>query len=274
MQLLLAGIFLAAAAPSAGADTLAAVDPFERIGKIFPDAATRDWERRSAGPYYVENNVWNKGATGPGYRQHVGIRPLAGAAVEAGWAWDWPTCSKIVAFPDILHGKNPWADSSTTPLLPMRLSSIASLHADLDLEQGGTGHRNTAFQIWLVDSAGDKPENITREVMVWIANDDLPFPPVVDRLRVGGREWALSKMENHGDPNIKPRLRWTYLSFSGKERISRGRIDLKEFFDTLVVRGMVSPRERLAVINLGNEIRDGKGFLHLRSYRIDLRGKP
>lgn len=69
-----------------------------------------------------------------------------------------------MAFPDILYGKNPWADSSTTPLLPVRLSSIQSL--SVDLEQDGPGHRNTAFQIWLTDSLGNKPANITREIMV------------------------------------------------------------------------------------------------------------
>ncbi len=41
-----------------------------------------------------------------------------------------------------------------------------------------------------------------------------------------------------------------------------------------MARGEISPRESLAVVNLGNEIRDGKGYLHLRSYRIDLRKKP
>jgi hypothetical protein len=36
-------------------------------------------------------------------------------------------------------------------------------------------------------------------------------------------------------------------------------------------RGKASSRDSLAVINLGNEILDGKGFLHLHSCRIDLR---
>jgi hypothetical protein len=114
-------------------------DSIRQLWKSFAPV-TADWAQQAASEYYVENNVWNKRDT-KDYRQSVGIRKLSEGAVAAGWEWDWPTSWNIVAFPDLVFGKNPWAQSSTTPKLPVRLSDIDSLYADFDILHEGRGHR-------------------------------------------------------------------------------------------------------------------------------------
>lgn len=232
-----------------------------------------DWAQQAAGEYVVENNVWNKGDAKE-YRQGVAIRALPDGAVAAGWSWEWPRSPNIVAFPDLIFGKNPWAGKSTSPKLPVRLSDIDSLYADFDILHEGRGHRNLSFQMWLTNDSASLPRHITHEIMIWIRNDDLPLAPVLDdHLDVGGARYALSRMENHGDPNLKPSLSWTYLSFARSEPLLEGRLDLKAFYDTLVGRGLVSRSAFLADINLGNEVRDGTGLVVVRSYRVAVRRK-
>lgn len=230
---------------------------------------TADWERQAAGEYFVENNVWNKRDI-KDYRQAVGIRKLSDGAVAAGWSWEWPTSWNIVAFPDLVFGKNPWAQTSTTPKLPVRLSDIDSLHADFDILHEGHGHRNLSFQMWLTNDPASLPHHITHEIMIWIRNDDIPFAPVVGPAEVSGANYTLSRMQNHGDPNLKPQINWTYLSFARTEPFLKGRLDIKAFYDTLSARGLVANDLYLANINLGNEVRDGAGLVVVKSYKISL----
>lgn len=231
---------------------------------------TADWERQTAGEYFVENNVWNK-RDAKDYRQAVGIRKLSDGAVAAGWSWEWPTSWNIVAFPDLVFGKNPWAETSTTPRLPVRLSEIDSLHADFDILHEGHGHRNLSFQMWLTNDPASLPQHITHEIMIWIRNDDLPFAPVVGPVDVAGAKYTLSRMQNHGDPNLKPQINWTYLSFARTEPFLKGRLDIKAFYDTLSARGLVANDLYLANISLGNEVRDGTGLVVVKSYKISLK---
>ncbi|HNY29495.1 MAG TPA: hypothetical protein PKO15_01285 [Fibrobacteria bacterium] len=246
-------------------------DSLQALWRTFTPASA-DWAQQTAGEYYVENNVWNKGDA-KDYRQSVGIRKLTDGAISAGWTWEWPTSWSIVAFPDVIFGKNPWAPASTCPKLPARLSDIDSLHVDLDLLHEGEGHRNTSFQMWLTNDSAALPQHITHEIMIWIRNDDLPLAPFHAQMEVSGSKYIVSRMQNHGDPNLKPRLSWTYLSFARTEPFAKGRLDIKAFYDTLANRGLVDRNLYLANISLGNEVRDGVGMVVLKSYRISLKNR-
>jgi hypothetical protein len=107
--------------------------------------------------------------------------------------------------------------------------------------------------------------------MIWIRNDDLPYAPVVGSAEMAGAKYILSRMENHGDPNLKPQINWTYLSFARTEPFLNGRLDIKPFYDTLAVRGLAAKDLYLANINLGNEVRDGVGLVVVKSYKISLK---
>ncbi len=228
---------------------------------------SKDWEHQSAGEYLVENNVWNKGQTKE-YIQKIGIKKARFGAVKAGWGWNWPESPDIRAFPDIMFGKNPWAESSTTSRLPVKISELNSLYADIKALHLGNGHRNMAFQMWLTADPVSRPEHIRHEVMIWLRNDGLPLAPIRKAIEIGGKEYALSVMKNFGDPQLNPPIKWDYCSFFKPTPVTEGRVDIKAFLNALIDEGLVSPQEYVAVINLGNEIRDGSGLTVLENYKI------
>ena len=143
-----------------------------------------DWYRSNAGPYTVENNVWNKGGSQE-YQQCVTIQAAA-PGVSAGWAWNWPGIRfNVVAYPNLMYGKNPWLPS-TTPNLPLRIGDLGCLEVDFEVEQVGSGKGNLAFDLWLTREAASQPTDISGEVMIWLSRQG--FKPAgirVDRGDLG-----------------------------------------------------------------------------------------
>ena len=243
-------------------------DYFEQLHRYYKTPATADWEQQYAGEYFVENNVWNKGKT-QGYRQEIGIQTNKDGSVSAAWAWEWPASSEIVAFPDILYGKNPWAPQSSTPKMPVALKNIDTLTAEFEFTHYGYGHRNSSFQIWLTtDIADDK--HLLNEIMIWIRNDNLPPAPFLKSDTIGGEPFSITVLKNHSDPNLVPPVHWTYYAFINPRLDWKGKIDLLAFFKMLIQDKLIDPNAYLAVINFGNEIREGKGITALNNYRIHL----
>jgi len=243
-------------------------DYFEQLHRYYKTPTTADWEQQYAGEYFVENNVWNKGKT-QGYRQEIGIQANKDGSVSAAWAWEWPASSEIVAFPDILYGKNPWAPQSSTPKMPVALKNIDTLTAEFEFTHYGYGHRNSSFQIWLTtDIADDK--HLLNEIMIWIRNDNLPPAPFLKSDTIGGEPFSITVLKNHSDPNLVPPVHWTYYAFINPRLDWKGKIDLLAFFKMLIQDKLIDPNAYLAVINFGNEIREGKGITALNNYRIHL----
>ncbi len=235
------------------------------------DCLTKDWERREAGGYIVENNVWNKGARSD-YAQCVFLEAGATGGIRAGWAWEWnnPT-NDVVAYPDIIFGKNPWFETSTTKTLPVRIREAGELEILLEAENVGEGKRNLAFQVWLTNESAATPKSVTREVMIWLENNGLrPAGAKIADLSLDGKALELWENPRHGDPNG---LEWNYFAFVYKTPLLQGRIPLTQILQYLIETGHVSPDEYLAGINLGNEIVNGSGQTILNRYAVRHRGK-
>ncbi|HEX2959164.1 MAG TPA: hypothetical protein VHO70_20185 [Chitinispirillaceae bacterium] len=269
MKLSLKGIVICASLFSISTAAYSYDNNSDYINQIETTFSTvfQDWEHQVEGEYLVENNVWNKGQT-KDYIQKIGIKKGRHGAVKAGWGWSWPGSPVITAFPDVMFGKNPWAESSTTPRLPVQISKISALYADLKAIHLGNGHRNTAFQIWLTADPVSRPEHIRHEIMIWLRNDGLPLAPNQKEMEIKGEKYTLSVMKDFGDPQLNPPIKWDYCSFLVPKPFMEGRVDIKAFLDFLIEDGLVSPHEYVAVINLGNEIRDGEGLTVLESYKI------
>lgn len=225
-----------------------------------------DWDRRQTGPYQVENNVWNKGDL-TGYRQCVFIKDI-GDGLEAGWAWNWPGMRfNVVAYPNLIYGKNPWLPSTSADL-PRRVGDIACLEAELEVAQQGSGKVNLAFDLWLTTSASARPDEITREVMIWLAHEGVQTAGSrVAMLTLDGYDIGLWKQENF---KVTDDYEWTFLAFVYQADFAHGVIDLKALLSYLVDHGHISAGEHLASIQLGNEIVSGYGQTLIRSYQVRL----
>ncbi len=224
-----------------------------------------DWYREPVGEYRIENNPWNKGQV-TDYRQCVFISQGDGG-VDAGWAWNWPGVRfNVVAYPNVMFGKNPWLIDSTSPELPAQIGDIDCLEADFDVVRHGSGKGNLAFDLWVTGSPAAEPSDITREIMIWLSHRGrLTAGSQVASLDLGGRELGLWKREDH---NPVEAYRWTYLAFVYRSDFDAGSIDLAGLLSYLVDNGHLSADEYLSSIQLGNEIVSGYGQTVIRDFRI------
>jgi hypothetical protein len=228
--------------------------------------ACADWDRNRAGPYVIENNVWNKGDL-RSYQQCVYMDDDEGE-INAGWAWNWPGIRfNVVAYPNIIYGKNPWLPS-TTPKLPIRIDEIPCLEAEFEVIQSGSGKGNLAFDLWITDSDSAQPSDITHEIMIWLSHSGIrPAGSKVDTLHVDGIDLGLWKKENH---NPSEDYEWTFLAYVYPSPHTEGSIDLKDLLDYLVDGGYLRSDAYLAAIQLGNEIVSGHGQTLISTYEIRL----
>ncbi len=223
-----------------------------------------DWYRGNAGSYTVENNVWNKGENQQ-YQQCV-ILQDADQGVSAGWVWNWPGIRfNVVAYPNLMYGKNPWLPS-TTPNLPLRIGDLGCLEVDFEVEQVGSGKGNLAFDLWITREAASQPTDISGEVMIWLSRQG--FKPAgirADQVDLGADQVDFYKKENH---QATEGYTWTFYAFVYPEDFTHGRLDLMEVLDYLVANGYVSTDDFLSGIQLGNEVVSGYGQTLVRQCEV------
>jgi uncharacterized protein (TIGR03000 family) len=131
------------------------------------------FEKLFRGEYALENNDW--GATQlPGYQyaQCVYASPDGDPAPRYAWAWDDPEQPPegVRGYPEIIFGKKPWADATTSPALPRVLAPPFSLRANYTAHVNASGRYNLAFDLWLTRNGGAGVADITHEIMFWVLN--------------------------------------------------------------------------------------------------------
>ncbi|HEQ71582.1 MAG TPA: hypothetical protein ENN69_03755 [Spirochaetia bacterium] len=183
-------------------------------------------------------------------RQCVFKREVNGETVF-GWNWEWPFYEgHVKAYPEVIFGRQPYLQFSTTPLLPKKVADIKELTADYDLSVKGTGKYNLAFDIWITKTAAPTPDTITREIMIWIGNlnwdtmdVDADGLDIHGRVSVGGQDYRFTT----GDANTGG---WTYLAFVKINKEQRGGLDLMPFIrfllkERLSYRGRICEQRRI-----------------------------
>ncbi len=223
-----------------------------------------DWYRRSVGQYKVENNVWNKGNVNS-YQQCVFISD-SNSGIDVGWAWNWPGIRfNVVAYPNIIYGKNPWL-LSTSPKLPLRIDEINCLEVDFDVIQRGSGKGNLSIDLWITNSVSSQPSDITHEIMIWLSHEGIwPAGSRVGTINVDGNDIGLWKKENHSPSE---NYEWTFLAYVYESDLTEGPIYIHDFLSHLVENGYIASDGYLASIQLGNEIVSGHGQSLIRNYEV------
>jgi hypothetical protein len=224
-----------------------------------------DWRILTRSEYMVENNVWNKGDIS-NYQQCTYVE-RNGQGINAYWAWNWLGLRfNVVAYPSIVYGKKPWFDSSTSDLLPKKISELACLTVDFAVDQQGRGNGNLAFDLWATRDQAASPESITREIMIWLSHAGiLTAGKRVDSLSLDGYEIELWRKEGHRPTEG---LDWTLLTFVYQSDRIEGPINVMDYLDFLVENGYISADEYLADVELGNEIVSGYGQTIVQGFEV------
>ena len=210
------------------------------------------------GEYDIENNAW--GTTNPLPPQCVFGPPDA----DIGWQWDWSgnDASKIMGYPEIIFGKKPFNQASTTTQLPRPINDLDQLHSDFSYQIDANGAWNVAFDLWLTNSASADEKSIAVEVMIWVLGNGLT--PAGNRI-------ATVKTPNGSSQFYGGKMQyWNYFAFVLDRQMHFGSIDLNAYLKYLVNENLISTNLCLASVEFGTEIAFGGGDFSLAEYEVKI----
>lgn len=234
------------------------------------DGRCGPFETLSRGAYTVENNTWGAYQVSA-YRQCVYAAPEFATGPRFAWTWDYPAelPDEVKAFPELIHGKKPWAWTSTTPRLPRPVSPAPSLRVDFAVRTEGTGRYNAAFEIWLTRSpvAGGEPD-VSHEVMFWVGHAGDPSP-------VGLQAGTVTLADGRPCDLWLGRIKtWDYFGFVFHRPISEGVLECGYYLDYLLRQGYLPADVYIASLEFGNEIWHGSGRTVIDRYEVTVADAP
>jgi hypothetical protein len=267
----------AAAPATASAGPSTAPEPWHAPGKSLPGVVARcnEWATIEVGPYRYENDTWGSKKAKGKWEQCVLSREVSGKT-ELGWTWNWPgNDPSIFAYPEIIFGWKPWSGGKPSdPRFPLRVGDVKKLALTYEVETDASGSYNLAPEIWLIEKAEwselANPKLITTEVMFWMeyAGTTTPAGKVVGTLTIDGVTYELWKEDKMGvEANGKG---WMLLTFKSPKPARQGTLAIDAFLRHLVGAKLVSPDERVASIEFGNEIAGGTGTTWVKRYEISV----
>ncbi|MHC5067894.1 MAG: glycoside hydrolase family 12 protein [Planctomycetota bacterium] len=230
------------------------------------------------------NNIW-RGGRG---HQHL-TRPEPGTV---GWRWWWHSISEeVVSYPALVNGYRPWDSERPDPLWPLPLAEIDDMALDLaaGITSSDSAEYNFAFDLWVMDPSQRGPEAIRGEIMVWLdrrggwpsgAMSGWGAPLGVENgpvatLTINQRSYELF-IGTFGDGTVSWPV-WTFIPTPLTQAVSPGpiiyqdRIDLMPFLDVLAERDLTDPKWSLAGIEIGTELRLGRGAATIHDCRLHLK---
>jgi len=222
------------------------------------------------GEINVENNTWNATNLAQGSYEQCIYQYNNGSNNWVGWKWSYPeTAAGINAYPELIYGKKPWHDSSTTLALPALISSIERLKVQYEVTiSRNDGEYNLAFDNWISSTAASRPEDIQFEFMIW---EDyhaiLPFGDFIATITTPNGAYQLYM----GEPTWEPQgTSWTYIAFVRTSPRREGTVDIDRLLQYLVDHDIVPEESFLSAIEFGTEVGNSKGFAVINSFEVSL----
>jgi hypothetical protein len=185
------------------------------------------------------------------------------------WKWEWSNSDgHVTAYPEVIFGQKPGTPSTSTAL-PRKMSAIRVATVSYDVSSTRTGSGNTAFDIWLTNTANPATFSappITHEVMIWLDayGGMRPDGTLVDQVVLDGVLYSVYVAENVGQG-------WRYVAFlRTTPQLGAGTINLAAFLSHVQSMGLATGDEYVAAIEFGNEVINGAGETRLDSYAVSL----
>ena len=240
---------------------------------VFTDANTSlcaEFALINQGEVNIENNTWNATNLAQGsYEQCIYQYNNAGEN-WAGWKWSYPdTAEGINAYPELIYGKKPWHNNSTTTALPIVISSIERLKIAYEVAiSRNDGEYNLAFDNWISSSESSRPEDIQFEFMIWEDYHAIsPFGDFIANVTTPNGDYRLYI----GDPTWEPvGTNWTYIAFVRTSTRRQGTVDIDVLLDYLADQDIIPADSFLSTIEFGTEVGNSKGYAVIKSFEISL----
>lgn len=209
----------------------------------------------------LENNQWGKVRNGASGGQTLWYDAASG---HFGWTWEWRDAAggRVTAYPEVMLGHKPWSRHETLGAI----QHTKALTVDYAFETVADGSWNAAFEIWLTRGPVAHENEITAEIMVWVARDGALRPCGGDSIR----KWPERGLQLYQErrPQGAP-----IFSFVLDQSQYEGRVDLRWYLDVLMQWGRVSATDHICAVEFGNEAVDGSGSTTVRRFDVThLRG--
>lgn len=216
------------------------------------------------GKFWLHNNLWGA-HTGSG-TQCLWKSSATGSRVGWGTLWNWTgRADSIKSYASVILGWH-WGWKLPDTGLPIPLSANRNLPTswEFDLERTTPGGMNVSYDIWLSTNPRLGNANPTGEIMIWLhkSGDIRPIGSRQTRVTICGEDWELWE-------GLHPTNDWTVYSFVRATNASSQTLNLKDFFDCLVPRGL-SRLNYLISVEAGTEVFTGAGRLETTSYSVDI----
>jgi len=237
-------------------------------------ALTKDWNEIDLGDFAIQNGPWGKGTIAK-YRQMI-FKTQFSSIVPFGWKWEWPRerTDDVKTYQNLSYGWNPWRDTRTNSILPVKIGTIEELRVDYDAEVNATSKYNLSFDLWITERPGITPQkelNVSREFMVWVDRKGAEFDPYwyVGVVNIGGEEYDFFRIQG-----LKGTLsQRDFMVFLKKKPMLEGSIDIEDFLAYLLGKKYLTEDEYLANIDFGNEVWYGQGETTINRFDVALTAK-
>ena len=218
------------------------------------------------GEINIENNIWNATNLAPNSYEQC----IYQYNNWVGWKWSYPdTAEGINAYPQLIYGKKPWHNGSTTTALPIEIGQIERLKAQYAVAiSRNEGEYNLAFDNWISSAVSSRPEEILFEFMIWEDyHEIIPFGDFIANVVTPNGAYDLYT----GEPTWEPEgTNWTYVAFVRTSKRTEGTVDIDLLLQYLVDQAIVPSDSHLSSIEFGTEIGNSKGYAVIKSFDISL----
>ncbi len=227
------------------------------------------WDQIKHGEYLLENNTWNVQATKNNWTQTIFYDTIKG---NLGWKWDFsnerdtPNSYLVKSYPEIIFGKKPYDNyPSTSSRLPIALTS-AQFHLEYEYIVNAQGVYNTTTDISFTDNKNPHSNNIRAKMMIWFDHQNFPFfeSEKLKQAMIGGLKYEIFVDTSH----IGPEGKWVFIALLSDNFPSKGKLNLRDYFDYFISEGVLMSEWYLSSIEVGSEISSGKGEITFKQFVI------
>jgi xyloglucan-specific endo-beta-1,4-glucanase len=220
------------------------------------------------GKYWLNSNLWGA-ETGSG-SQYLWDTSQKEATIAWGTSWDWSGQAETVKSYNcaVLGWHWGWKLSDTG--LPLQLREHRSVQTswDFHLRETTPGGLNVSYDIWLSSDPQLGNASADHEIMIWLyqSGDIRPIGAKQATVTLAGTNWELWE-------GSLPECGWPVHSFVRTANTTSQALDLREFFDLLVERGLSSSAYLISV-EAGAEVFTGAGQLDTTAYSVEIGEMP
>jgi hypothetical protein len=239
--------------------------PFEE--NEITEIRSGDYEAIYFEDFKLHNNVWGKQEITHYTQELFTVSGVSGDGF--GWRWTWPQTGRVLAYPEIIYGSNPWDHHSMNNQFPRKLNDNPVI-VSYTLHEQMKPTCNLALEFFIVPDETPSPDEITHEVMIWqISKGMVPAGRFMGTFDYDETEYKVFYNPGHVPGPGSDVSGWDYIAFLAKENVLSAELDLSRFINYLLEENFIdNPELFMTGVELGTEILGGSGLIYFEEFSV------